>query len=137
MQTLVQMAEQTSTNAERQCKNASTLMFQQPSSISCFKRVSHVRGPCHDVKKATVLLLQATVFNKHVDFLVDSGAERSVIPLSPVYSKPRILSPPKFATAKEEFDKLLALNIIRPSCSPWASPLHMVCLLYTSDAADE
>ena len=44
--------------------------------------MSHVRGPCHDVKKATVLLLQATVFNKRVDFLVDSGAERSVIPLS-------------------------------------------------------
>ena len=44
----------------------------------------------------------------------------------PLYSKPRMLSPLKFKAAKEEFDKLLALKIVRPSCSPWASSLHMV-----------
>jgi len=44
----------------------------------------------------------------------------------PIYSKPRPLSPDKFKVAKSEFDKLLKLNIIRPSSSPWSSPLHMV-----------
>ena len=45
---------------------------------------------------------------------------------APVFSKPRPLSPAKLAVAKREFDALLDLKIIRPSSSPWASPLHMV-----------
>jgi len=44
----------------------------------------------------------------------------------PLYSKPRPLSPVKYDTAKAEFDSLLRLGIVRPSSSPWASPLHMV-----------
>lgn len=44
----------------------------------------------------------------------------------PIFCRPRPLSPAKFAVAKAEFDKLLRLGIVRPSASPWASPLHMV-----------
>jgi len=44
----------------------------------------------------------------------------------PVFSRPRPLSPDKLETAKKEFDALLKLGIVRPSNSPWASPLHMV-----------
>jgi len=44
----------------------------------------------------------------------------------PVFSKPRPLSPAKLETARKAFDTLLRLNIIRPSSSPWASPLHLV-----------
>ena len=44
----------------------------------------------------------------------------------PVYSKPRRLAPEKLKHAKSEFDNLLALGIIQPSLSSWASPLHMV-----------
>ena len=44
----------------------------------------------------------------------------------PVYSKPRRLAPEKRKIAKSEFDNLLALGIITPSLSCWASPLHMV-----------
>ena len=44
----------------------------------------------------------------------------------PLFCKPRPLSLPKLEAAKKEFDSLLKLNIIRPSCSPWASPLHLV-----------
>jgi len=44
----------------------------------------------------------------------------------PVFSKARQLSPVKFEAAKAEFDLLLQAGIIRPSNSPWASPLHMV-----------
>ena len=43
----------------------------------------------------------------------------------PVFCKPRRLAPDKLKIAKQEFDKLLELGIIRPSKSPWASPLHM------------
>ena len=45
---------------------------------------------------------------------------------SPIHFKPRPLNPEKYKTAKEEFDKLLQLGIVRRSSSPWASPLHMV-----------
>ncbi|CAE1168198.1 unnamed protein product [Acanthosepion pharaonis] len=44
----------------------------------------------------------------------------------PVYSKPRRLAPDKYKIARAEFQHMLDLEIIRPSSSPYASPLHMV-----------
>ena len=44
----------------------------------------------------------------------------------PVFAKPRRLAPERLAAAKQEFQHMLDLGIIRPSESPWASPLHMV-----------
>lgn len=44
----------------------------------------------------------------------------------PVFSKPRRLSPDMLIAARKEFEFLMAQGIIRPSKSPWASPLHMV-----------
>ncbi|CAH8610157.1 unnamed protein product [Schistosoma curassoni] len=43
----------------------------------------------------------------------------------PINARPRRLDPKRLAIAKQEFDKLMRLGIIRPSSSPWASPLHM------------
>ncbi|CAH8519823.1 unnamed protein product [Schistosoma curassoni] len=44
----------------------------------------------------------------------------------PVFSKARRLAPEKLRLAKNEFDHMIDLGIIRPSNSPYASPLHMV-----------
>ena len=44
----------------------------------------------------------------------------------PVSARPRRLSPDRLRIAKQEFDHMLDLGIIRPSSSCWASPLHMV-----------
>ncbi|CAH8578282.1 unnamed protein product [Schistosoma bovis] len=44
----------------------------------------------------------------------------------PVFSKARRLAPEKLRLAKNEFDHMIDLGIIRPSSSPYASPLHMV-----------
>ncbi|MBM6549271.1 hypothetical protein, partial [Streptococcus dysgalactiae] len=44
----------------------------------------------------------------------------------PVFSRPRRLAPDKLQAAKAEFEHMLELGIIRPSNSPWASPLHLV-----------
>ena len=44
----------------------------------------------------------------------------------PVFARARPLFAEKLKVAKEEFDKMLSMQIIRPSSSPWASPLHMV-----------
>ena len=43
----------------------------------------------------------------------------------PVHARARRLAPDKLTAAKTAFDKMLAEGIIRPSKSPWASPLHM------------
>ena len=44
----------------------------------------------------------------------------------PVFCRPRRLSPEKLAIAKREFDAMLNMGVIRPSKSPWSSPLHIV-----------
>lgn len=44
----------------------------------------------------------------------------------PVHASPRRLHPDKLRVAKEEFENMLKLGIIRPSSSPYATPLHMV-----------
>ena len=43
-----------------------------------------------------------------------------------VFARARRLAPDKLAVATEEFSRLLDMNIVRPSNSPWYSPLHMV-----------
>ncbi|PIK50429.1 hypothetical protein BSL78_12668 [Apostichopus japonicus] len=45
---------------------------------------------------------------------------------APTVARPRRLAPDRLKIAKQEFEHMLQLGIIRPSSSPWASPLHMV-----------
>ena len=51
----------------------------------------------------------------------------------PVHSRPRRLAPDKLKVARAEFQHMLDLGIVRPSSSPWASPLHMVPKKTTGD----
>ena len=44
----------------------------------------------------------------------------------PVTSRTQRLPPERLAIARQEFDHMLQLGIVRPSSSNWASPLHMV-----------
>ena len=44
----------------------------------------------------------------------------------PTYCKARNLAPDKCKAAKAVFKEMMASGVIRPSSSPWASPLHMV-----------
>lgn len=59
--------------------------------------------------------------NKH-----DTEHHIQTTPGPPEACKPRRLAPDKLKAAKMEFDLLLREGIIRPSDSPWSSPLHMV-----------
>lgn len=44
----------------------------------------------------------------------------------PVFSRPRRLNPEKLAALKQEFRQLMEQGVLRPSKSPWASPIHFV-----------
>ena len=44
----------------------------------------------------------------------------------PVFARPRRLFGEKLDVARAEFQKMMDLGIIRPSNSPWSSPLHVV-----------
>ena len=44
----------------------------------------------------------------------------------PVSARARRLSPERLGIARQEFDHMLELGIIRPSSSSWSPPLHMV-----------
>ena len=44
----------------------------------------------------------------------------------PVFSRSRRLDGEKLSVAKAEFQKMMSMGIVRPSSSPWASPLHVV-----------
>lgn len=45
---------------------------------------------------------------------------------SPTSAHPRRLAPDRLCAAKQEFEHMLQLGIIRPSSSTWSSPLHTV-----------
>nr|VZI16529.1 unnamed protein product [Spirometra erinaceieuropaei] len=51
----------------------------------------------------------------------------------PVFARPRRLAPERFQATKAEFEHMLQLGIIRPSESPWASPLQMVSKATSGD----
>ena len=44
----------------------------------------------------------------------------------PVSARARRLAPERLKVARREFEHMMQLGIVRPSSSPWASPLHMV-----------
>ena len=44
----------------------------------------------------------------------------------PVFSRTRRLSPERLEIARSEFEHMLDMGIIQPSCSNWSSALHMV-----------
>ena len=71
-------------------------------------------------REVTVPCIKQCRLQGKVEHHIDTRCSR------PVYARPRRLSPDKLSVAKEEFQKLLDMNIIRPSNSPWSSPLHMV-----------
>ena len=55
-----------------------------------------------------------------------STTHRIAVTSQPNFCTPRKLCPEKLALAKSSFDEMQRLGIIRPSKSPYASPLHMV-----------
>nr|VZI20414.1 unnamed protein product [Spirometra erinaceieuropaei] len=77
-----------------------------------------------DVPHAILGLDFLTEFDLVVDRRRARLLDRTTGP--PVFARPRRLAPERFQAAKTEFEHMLQLGIIRPSESPWSSPLHMI-----------
>ena len=63
---------------------------------------------------------------KHTDKILHRTQHRIQTTGNPIHSTPRRLRPDTYEAAKSEFNQMLQLGIVRPSKSPWSSPLHMV-----------
>lgn len=79
-------------------------------------RYSGILADFPKLSQPSVVLPQATTDIVH--HIVTRGP--------PVHCRPRRLAPEKLKIARAEFQHMLDLGIVRPSSSPWASPLHMV-----------
>jgi len=114
------MKERTLTDPLTGC---STKLFPSNESGVTIRVAEEVTTECFIEKHCPSLLQAPDYFAVHEESDAFHSIETTA---SPVYCKPRPLSPVKFQAAKAEFDTLLAAGIVRPSNSPWASPLHMV-----------
>ncbi|GFX67825.1 retrovirus-related Pol polyprotein from transposon 297 [Trichonephila clavipes] len=69
-------------------------------------------------KKSNPSLISKSASHGTVHHIITTGP--------PVTARPRRLQPKLYDAVKVEFEFLLAQGIIRPSKSPWSSPLHVV-----------
>ncbi|GFV35271.1 hypothetical protein TNCV_3203031 [Trichonephila clavipes] len=69
-------------------------------------------------KKSNPSLISKSASHGTVHHIITTGP--------PVTARPRRLHPKLYDAVKVEFEFLLAQGIIRPSTSPWSSPLHVV-----------
>ncbi|GFW01387.1 retrovirus-related Pol polyprotein from transposon 412 [Trichonephila clavipes] len=69
-------------------------------------------------KKSNPSLISKSASHGTVHHIITTGP--------PVTARPRRLHPKLYDAVKVEFEFLLAQGIIRPSKSPWSSPLHVV-----------
>ena len=66
----------------------------------------------------TPLFTASSIKHKVEQFILTTGP--------PVHARARHLPSVKLAVAKQEFDNMEEMGLIRKSASPWSSPLHMV-----------
>ena len=97
--------------------------------INChtiLSRVSSVQKFPHDLLQLFPRLTRSKMDTSPLPAPTHPVTHRIVTTGPPVFAKPRRLDARRLAAAKAEFHTMLSMGIIRPSNSPWASPLHMV-----------
>jgi len=97
----------------------------QPSSLSFIRAEPDVPALVNDLLQSYPAVTDGHPPNSKppvttVQHRIDTGSA------SPCFCRPRPLYGEKLAAAKHEFQILLDSGVIRPSSSPWSSPLHMV-----------
>ena len=103
--------------------NFSSLMLKHTNAHSLRISLVTTQTPCTQVLSEFPELMVPTFSTETVKHQVEHHIETTG---NPVHATARRLSPEKLKIAKEEFDKMLDMGIIRRSDSPWSSPLHLV-----------
>ncbi|XP_037944268.1 uncharacterized protein LOC119677071 [Teleopsis dalmanni] len=67
-----------------------------------------------------------TNLNRYQLQTTDNVQHRIITNCQPISERPRCFSGEKLKAIKDEFRVLLHHGIVRPSSSPWASPIHLV-----------
>ncbi|GFX42807.1 hypothetical protein TNCV_2931002 [Trichonephila clavipes] len=92
-------------------------------------------SPCAFVQKTNANISFKNILSEYPDLsnpsLISKSASHGTVHHiittgPPVTARPRRLHPKLYDAVKVEFEFLLAQGIIRPSKSPWSSPLHVV-----------
>ncbi|GFW56317.1 transposon Ty3-I Gag-Pol polyprotein [Trichonephila clavipes] len=98
-------------------KRISELSINRRKSRSKFKKSNQTRNKSRShLMKPNLLVTNTKHYVKH--YIATKSP--------PVYSKARQVDSKKLEIAKQEFKFMLDNDIIQPSKSPWASPLHLV-----------
>ena len=95
-------------------------------SVTGFKANTSPISPVFFIAAIPYLIMRLTNLNFVVSKPTHSTSHHIETTGAPVFSCPRRLPADKLKAVKAEFNHMLQLEIIRPSSSPWASPLHMV-----------
>ncbi|GFW14579.1 hypothetical protein TNCV_2359031 [Trichonephila clavipes] len=94
----------------------SPTMNKSPQSNFSLFAANNTKIPAYDLSNPSLISKSASHGTVHHIITTDP----------PVTARPRRLHPKLYDAVKVEFEFLLAQGIIRPSKSPWSSPLHVV-----------
>ncbi|GFT18230.1 retrovirus-related Pol polyprotein from transposon 17.6 [Trichonephila clavipes] len=94
----------------------SPTMNKSPQSNFTLFAANNTKIPAYDLSNPSLISKSASHGTVH--HIITTGP--------PVTARPRRLHPKLYDAVKVEFEFLLAQGIIRPSKSPWSSPLHVV-----------
>ncbi|GFX94912.1 retrovirus-related Pol polyprotein from transposon 17.6 [Trichonephila clavipes] len=94
----------------------SPTMNKSPQSNFSLFAANNTKIPAYDLSNPSLISKSASHGTVH--HIIITGL--------PVTARPRRLHPKLYDAVKVEFEFLLAQGIIRPSKSPWSSPLHVV-----------
>ncbi|GFV31559.1 retrovirus-related Pol polyprotein from transposon opus [Trichonephila clavipes] len=89
---------------------------KSPQSNFSLFAANNTKIPAYDLSNPSLISKSASHGTVH--HIITTGP--------PVTARPRRLHPKLYDAVKVEFEFLLAQGIIRPSKSPWSSPLHVV-----------
>ncbi|GFV00166.1 retrovirus-related Pol polyprotein from transposon 297 [Trichonephila clavipes] len=94
----------------------SPTMNKSPQSNFSLFAANNTKIPAYDLSNPSLISKSASHGTVH--HIITTGP--------PVTGRPRRLHPKLYDAVKVEFEFLLAQGLIRPSKSPWSSPLHVV-----------
>ena len=104
-----------------------TIACVLPPAPSLQPRMPPAPHPPNDYTALLAEYPQLTQPHNYHDQPVQHDVTHSIVTNGqPIAAKARRLAPERLQSAKKEFQHMLDLGIIRPSKSPWSSPLHMV-----------